>query len=56
MGPFLSLPGLGCAFLNETLSIYLKYKLNITSWESGTYEFGNLGSSKKIVTYLLKDQ
>ena len=30
-------------------SIYLKYKLNITSWESGTYEFGNLGSSKKII-------
>lgn len=30
-------------------SIYLKYKLNITSWESGTYKFGNLGSSKKII-------
>ena len=30
-------------------SKYLKYKLNITSWESGTYEFGNLGSSKKII-------
>jgi len=30
-------------------SIYLKYKLNITSWESGTYKFENLGSSKKII-------
>lgn len=30
-------------------SIYLKYKLNITSWESGTYKFGNLSSSKKII-------
>ena len=30
-------------------SIYLKYKLNITSWESGTYKFGNLGSSKRII-------
>ena len=30
-------------------SNYLKYKLNITSWESGTYKFGNLGSSKKII-------
>ncbi len=30
-------------------SKYLKYKLNITSWESGTYKFGNLGSSKKII-------
>ena len=30
-------------------SKYLKYKLNITSWESGTYKFENLGSSKKII-------
>ena len=30
-------------------SKYLKYKLNITSWESGTYKFGNFGSSKKII-------
>ena len=30
-------------------SNYLKYKLNITSWESGTYKFENLGSSKKII-------
>ena len=30
-------------------SKYLKYKLNITSWESGTYKFQNLGSSKKII-------
>tara|TARA_B100000989_G_scaffold74775_1_gene52818 strand:- start:626 stop:1459 length:834 start_codon:yes stop_codon:yes gene_type:complete len=30
-------------------SRYLKYILNITSWESGTYKFENLGSSKKIV-------
>tara|TARA_X000000950_G_scaffold57423_3_gene69205 strand:+ start:6721 stop:7554 length:834 start_codon:yes stop_codon:yes gene_type:complete len=28
---------------------YLKYKLNITSWDSGTYKFENLGSSKKII-------
>ena len=28
---------------------YLKYKLNITSWDSGTYRFENLGSSKKII-------
>ena len=27
---------------------YLKYKLNITSWDSGTYKFENLGSSKKL--------
>ena len=30
-------------------SKYLKHKLNITSWESGTYKFENLGSSKKII-------
>ena len=30
-------------------SKYLKYKLNIISWESGTYKFENLGSSKKII-------
>ena len=30
-------------------SKYLKYKLNITSWESGTYKFGNFGASKKII-------
>ena len=30
-------------------SKYLKYKLNITSWERGTYKFENLGSSKKII-------
>ena len=30
-------------------SKYLKYKLNITSWDSGTYKFENLGSSKKII-------
>tara|TARA_A100001035_G_scaffold279867_1_gene282698 strand:- start:1852 stop:2685 length:834 start_codon:yes stop_codon:yes gene_type:complete len=29
-------------------SKFLKYILNITSWESGTYKFENLGSSKKI--------
>lgn len=28
---------------------FLKYKLNITSWDSGTYKFENLGSSKKII-------
>ena len=30
-------------------SKYLKHKLNITAWESGTYKFENLGSSKKII-------
>ena len=30
-------------------SKYLKYKLNITSWESGTYKFENIDSSKKII-------
>ena len=30
-------------------SKYLKYKLNITSWESGTYKFGSFGTSKKII-------
>ena len=30
-------------------SKYLKYKLNITSWDSGTYKFEDLGSSKKII-------
>ena len=35
-------------------SKYLKYKLNITSWESGTYKFENLGSSKKLLFQKLK--
>ena len=30
-------------------SKYLKHKLNITSWESGTYKLGNFGASKKII-------
>ena len=30
-------------------SKYLKHKLNITAWESGTYKFGSFGTSKKII-------